>query len=159
MSLDIEVIDKKDEWDKFFKHIKIIKAEKNKAVGVGIFDDEKILDRAYKQEFGDPARTYRPFNIPQRSFLRHVFDNELEKIYTFMKNLSEKLFNSEIKITELLDKTGEFVEDEINSFIEGSYYRTYKPNAKITILRKGHDQPLIGTGDMAGEINHKLMKK
>jgi len=156
---DIEIIDEHENWDKFYNNIKKLKEENVASVGVGFFDNDKILDKAYKQEFGDPPRSYRPFNIPQRSFLRHVFDTEIEIFYNYMKKLSEELFDGKIKIKELLNEIGEFVESEIINFIEGPYYRMYKPNAKITILKKGHDQPLIGTGEMVENINHKLFEK
>lgn len=156
---DFEVIDERQDWDKFYNHIKEIAKEDLKSVGVGLFDNDNIIDKAYKNEFGDPPRLSRPFEIPQRSFLRHVFDANEENFYNYMKNLATLMFNCEITLKDFLSETGEEVRDEIVKFIESSYYKIHKPNAAITILKKGHDQPLIDTGEMVDSIDYRLSKE
>lgn len=144
-------------WNDFKKNIKKIDRDNKKAVGVGLFDNSDVVDRAEKNEFGDPPRLSRPWSIPKRSFLRRTFDVNRRSYEEYMGKLGLDSISGKISFKEALNKIGEKVKTDIVNFIDSDYYKVNKPNSPVTITKKGSDHPLIDTGEMRDSIKHKRM--
>jgi hypothetical protein len=154
---NVEIIDNDTGWKEFSKSCKDFHRSQDKAVGVGLFDNTSVIDRAKKNEFGDYPTSSRPWVIPRRSFLRYTYDNNKETYVNILKSLGDKIVSGKIKTKEALNNIGEKVKTDIVNFIDSDYYKSTIPNAPMTIAKKGSDHPLIDTGEMRDSIKYKRM--
>lgn len=153
---DIEIIEDKTQWVNLVKKIRGMTDEDGNMVEVGLFGDIGLVSIAKENELGDPPRRNRPWPIPERSFLRYVFDRDLEKnVKRMFRGAQEIIFNN-VKSFDILEKIGETVSNEIKEFILSDYYFFTKPNHPITIRRKKHDHPLIEKGKIVKTLTYKV---
>jgi len=151
-----ELIDKRVEWDEIVKNVQLLSKKEGNAVEIGVFGDEGIVRIAVENEFGDPPRPSRPWPIPERSFMRHVFDRDKDVLLNMMEEMVSNILIGKEKIERDLEKLGVFFEKKVKDFILSSYYKISKPNHPITIKIKGHDQTLVQTGKLFSVITHKI---
>lgn len=153
---DVKMIDEKTQWINLVKKVKEMSDETGNMVEVGLFEDIGLISIAKENELGDPPRRARPYPIPERSFLRFVFDRDIEintKLLT--KGIDYILLGIKDK-SKILEEVGESVTNSIKEFILSGYYKFKNPNHPITIRRKGHDHPLIQSGKILSTITYKI---
>jgi len=151
-----ELIDHRVEWDEIVNNVKLLSKKEGNSVEIGVFGDQSIVKIAVENEFGDPPRHSRPWPIPERSFLRHVFDNNKDKLLFIMKNMVGNILIGKEKVENDLEKLGILFEKKVKNFILSDYYKISKPNHPITIRIKGHDQTLVQVGKLFSVITYKI---
>ena len=155
---DVELIDHRKEWDDFLRRIKELTDEEANTVEVGLFGPSDLVEIATMNEFGDPPRGNRKWPIPERSFMRYIFDKDIKKNTELLfKGIDDIILNNRTK-GQVLDQVGDEVATSIKKFILGDYYKGIKPNHPITMKIKGHDHPLIQVGKIFSLITHKSGK-
>lgn len=153
---DVTLIDEKTQWVNLVKTVKTLTDPGGNVVEVGLFKDIGLISIAKENEFGDPPRRARPYPIPERSFMRHVFDRDLDKNAELLfKGLDDILIGKKSRY-KVLDEIGEHVTKSIRDFILSGQYQWSKPNHPITIKRKGHTYPLIQSGKIVSTLTHKI---
>lgn len=153
---DVEIIDEKTQWTNLIKKIKELTDEEGNMVEIGLFNDVGLISIAKENELGDPPRRARPWPIPERSFLRFVFDRDLdENIKLLLNGLDDIIIGVKTR-TKVLNETGEKVTNSIKEFIISNYYKFKNPNHPITIKRKKHDHPLIQSGKIYSTMTYKI---
>jgi len=153
---DVEVIDEKTKWTNLVKKIKELSDPGGNIVEVGLFDDVGLISIAKENELGDPPRRARPWPIPERSFLRFVFDRDLHDNVKMMMRYIDDLIIGNRTRQEILLKIGDSVTNSVKQFILSNYYKFRNPNHPITIRRKGHDHPLIQSGKIYSTLTYKI---
>jgi len=153
---DVELIDQKTQWINLVKKIKDMTDEKGNITEIGLFKDIGLISIAKENELGDPPRRARPYPIPERSFMRFVFDRDLDKNTALLFEGIEKILLGTKTRLQVLDEIGKTVTNSIKKFIASGYYKFSKPNHPITIKRKGHDYPLIETGKIYSTLTYKI---
>lgn len=128
---------------------------KSPKVAVGIFeadgaqehDGERgttVLDVAVWNEFGTDT-------IPERSFLRGWFDENIDRAREAMRRLMVQVVEGKITKSRALDLFGLWVQAEIQKRIAQGIP---PPNAPSTIENKGSSKPLIDTGQLRSSITY-----
>lgn len=151
-----ELIDKRVEWDEIVKNVQLLSKKEGNAVEIGVFGDQGLVKIAVENEFGDPPRPSRPWPIPERSFLRYVFDRDRDVLLNMMEDMVSNILIGKVKIERSLEILGIFFEKKVKDFILSDYYKISKPNHPITIKIKGHDQTLVQVGKLFSVITHKI---
>jgi len=92
-------------------------------------------------------------HIPERSFIRTGFDQNVDKISDKIENLIDDVVNFNINPEIFADMIGR----EFAGMIQ-RHARTISspPNGKITSAVKGSNNPLHDTGRMIGAIRHEI---
>jgi len=155
---DVGLIDDKTQWTNLIKKIKELTNESGNMVEVGLFNDTGLISIAKENEFGDPPRRARPWPIPERSFLRFVFDRDLNENIKFLFNGIDDIISGTKTRFKVLNETGLKVTNSIKEFIISNYYKSNRPNHPITIRRKKHDHPLIQSGKIYSMMTYKIGK-
>lgn len=92
-------------------------------------------------------------DIPERSFLRTGFDNNVNRIMDKAERLLQDVFDNGINPATFADMLGlEFagmIQDELRALNSPA-------NAPLTVANKKSDNPLIDTGHLVGSIRHKV---
>ena len=79
ISFEVSIIDQRAAWDNLVTRIRKMTDVAGNVVEVGLFNDVGLISIAKENEFGDPPRRARPYPIPERSFMRLVFDRDLNE--------------------------------------------------------------------------------
>ena len=142
----------------FSKWKKLKGTLKSSAVKVGVISgkggaDVQLLQIAAVHEFGSPKN-----KIPERSFIRGTFDNNLDATAQKIKELGEKYMEAAGKgrnIRRTLMELGEWGVNEVKKYIT----RTGKfvPLRPATIRRKGDDKPLVDSGRLLNSISYEII--
>ena len=139
-------------WDKLKTQIKDLNSVYTTC---GLHEDEKYdvtLFVAYIgaiQDFGLPNK--KP-PIPSRPWMRSWFDKNLKNIKEKTKKILENILDGYITVKEGIEQLGFYGSTELKqSIVKWSM----PPNAPLTILLKGFNDPLIDTGQMRDTVNHK----
>jgi HK97 gp10 family phage protein len=107
-----------------------------------------IAQYAAENEFG--TRT-----IPQRSFMRTAFDQNIQVIDNF---ISQQLAN--VTDGASLDKSFKLVGQLMTGLIQTKIRQiTFPPNSKRTIVEKGSSKPLIDFGSMIAAVRYTIRKR
>lgn len=111
---------------------------------------QDVLIKAVKNEFGDSHQ-------PERSFIRSAIDENRRQIEETAKVVYMEYMTRKISHQEAVKMIGQFVVSIILSKIDtASSWAT--PLSEITIKKKGHDIPLIYTGDMYANVSYGKSK-
>lgn len=153
---DVEVIDKKTQWVNLVKKVQEMTDPKGNIAEVGLFNDIGLISIAKENEFGDPPRRARPYPIPERSFMRLVFDRDLKENTELLFNGIDDILSNKKTRLGVLNEVGLKVSNSIKEFILSGYYKFKRPNHPITIRRKDHDHPLIQTGKIVSTLTYKI---
>jgi len=153
---DVQLIDEKTQWINLVKKIKEMTDDTGNMVEVGLFKDVGLISIAKENELGDPPRRARPYPIPERSFLRFVFDRDLDINTELLTKGIDSILSGMKERKKVLEEIGESVTNSIKEFILSGYYKFKNPNHPITIKRKGHDYPLIQSGKIVSTITYKV---
>lgn len=157
-AFEVDIIDQRTAWDNLVTRIKKMTNVAGNVVEIGLFNDVGLISIAKENEFGDPPHRARPYPIPERSFLRLVFDRDLdENTEALFKGASEIIGETKSKF-KVLEEIGTKVTNDIKEFILSGFYKGKNPNHPITIRRKGHDFPLIQTGKIYSTLTYKVGK-
>jgi len=156
--------------------LNVIKELKSSCIQVGIFAAEgsKILMIATVNEYGcditvtPKMRGYlgsqglhlkketTVIKIPERSFIRNSYTENLLNIQKFVDNDLDKVFNFTMTVSEFYKDVGMYcvglVQKHLTKLKE-------PPNHPFTIERKnGKTNPLINTGELREKITFKVVK-
>ena len=153
---DISLIDEKTQWTNLLKKVKELTDIGSNITEVGLFKDVGLILIAKENEFGDPPRRMRPYPILERSFMRFVFDRDLDVNTELLQKGIDDIITGAKTREQVLNDIGEQVADSIRNFILSGYYQYRKPNHPITIRKKGHTYPLIQTGKIVTMLTHKV---
>jgi len=142
-------------------------------VHIGIFADAKredgapMLVIAAANEFGAkiPKRQARFGNlddenpggwviIPERSYLRAWFDENVDALQATMERLIGQVVEGKISGRAALETIGGYVVTHIQAYMVD--LKT-PPNAPSTIARKGSSNPLIDTGQLKDAITWRVV--
>lgn len=155
---DVELIDHKENWDALVAKVRGLTNVEGNVTEVGLFGDTKLVQIAKENEFGDAPKSNRNYPIPERSFLRFVFDKDLDKNSKLLMQGIDDIITGKRTSFKVLDDVGDEVATSIKKFILSDHYKFSKPNHPITIKIKGHDNPLIQIGKIFSLITHKVGK-
>lgn len=155
---NVELIDHRKEWDDFLQRIKGLTDETGCITEVGLFGPSDLVEIAEQNELGDPPRGNRKWPIPERSFMRYVFDKDIDKNTKLLFKGIDDIILKKRTVSQVLNQLGDEVATDIKNFILSDYYKSSKPNHPITVRIKGHDHPLIQIGKMFSLITHKIGK-
>jgi phage gpG-like protein len=134
----------------------IFSLRKKSHVSVGIVQSEKkhpgspysVAQIAAVHEFGsDDGR------IPQRSFIRSTYDENLKDNVTFLKQLQAHVLLGKLSKAQALTTLGEVVSKQMVEKING---RELQPNQSATIKRKKSSTPLVDTGQLKGSLTFEV---
>ena len=105
---------------------------------------------AIAHEFG-----IKKLNIPERSFFRSAIDQNRGKLNRFINKLITKVIFLEMTWRRASIKLAEFAIDLIRKKIDASKSWVTVGLKPRTIAKKGHDTPLVDTGEMRRRIHWK----
>lgn len=135
--------------DKGYKAIMAEVARLNSlAVNVGIQagSGKGIAERAFFNEYGTKT-------IPERSFMRTAFDENLPDINSTVDRLVAGVLGAKITAQTAASVLGERHQGQIKSNVKSG---TFTANSQITIDRKFSSKPLIDTGEMLNSIRYEV---
>lgn len=124
-------------------------------VAVGIFEKEgaattgdgtTIIEVATWQEFGTEE-------IPERSFLRAWFDENIDKAGEALRRLMVSVVQGKRTKEQALELFGAWLQGQIQARISAGIS---PPNAESTIAKKGSSTPLIDKGQLRSSITFKV---
>lgn len=110
--------------------------------------------RAWFAANGYPLRKEtKVIKIPERSWLRSGFDENIDKIADKIERLLPDVLEGQVNPKLFMDAIGM----EFAGLIQKKM-RDLKnpPNSSMTVERKGSDNPLIDTGRLVGAIRHEV---
>lgn len=136
-----------------------------KSIGkkAGEFDDlffvqaksgEKFLARDVRK--GEIELLYwltKSVKIPERSFLRAGFDENVKEINKYSDILLKKVATGEMSEREYLDNIGQRLSSKIKTFARNL---NSPANSRVTKENKGSSNPLVDTGQMIRGITWKV---
>lgn len=110
--------------------------------------------RAWFAANGYPLRKEtKVIKIPERSWLRSGFDENIDKIADKIERLLPDVLEGQVNPKLFMDAVGM----EFAGLIQKKMRDLRKPpNSQMTIERKGSDNPLIDTGRLVGAIRHEV---
>ena len=112
-------------------------------------DGQAIAEYAAYNEFGTE-------NIPERSFMRSTFDENLSGIKQDMDRRYGQVLKGELDVSRALGLIGLRHQDQIKDKIGSNLP---PPNAPATIEKKGSSKTLIDTGAMKNSIHYLVRGK
>lgn len=107
-------------------------------------DGQTIAEYAAYNEFGTE-------NIPERSFMRSSFDENVSSIKNDMDRRYGQVMRGEISVRTALGLVGLRHQDQIKNKIDTNIP---PPNSPVTIAIKGSSHTLIDTGAMKNSIHY-----
>lgn len=133
-------------WREFVRQMQIAKVTE---VVVGVHqgdsnDGQQIAEYAAYNEYGTE-------DIPERSFMRSSFDENLSNIKQDMDARYGQVTRGELTVKAALGLIGLKHTDQIKNKIDTNIP---PPNAPATIAAKGSSRTLIDTGAMKNSIHH-----
>ena len=108
-----------------------------------------VAEYAAKNEFGTRE-------IPQRSFMRTAFDENLALIEKTVAIQYGKVIDGDISLQAGLGIVGQVIVGLIQRKIRAI---TFPPNSPATIARKGSSKPLIDFGQMVKSVTYAIRTK
>lgn len=94
-------------------------------------------------------------NIPERSYIREVFDTKKSVIISQCESTLEKVINLQIPPSTLFELIGQLcvslIQDHMTSLSSPA-------NSPATVRLKGSSNPLINTGRLRSSINFRLVR-
>ncbi len=139
--------------------VKKIEGMDRLAILVGVFEREgaqphgddafTVLDVAAVHEFGTDT-------VPQRSFIRAWFDENIEKAREALRRLMVQALQGKLTPEQCIERFGLWVQGEIQKRMAQGIP---PPLAESTIEQKGSSVPLIDTGQMRSSVTFKVEKK
>lgn len=142
----------------------LLKADKYQLL-IGIQEGAKtpgMVKNNHKQKAGLNVAQYAAENefgttkIPQRSFMRTAFDQNLKLIEAFTTDAIDRVIDGTSKLDTAFNEVGQFMTGLIQKKIRQI---TFPPNSKATIALKGSSKPLIDFGTMIASVRHVLKKR
>lgn len=115
---------------------------------------EKFLARDIRK--GEIELLYwltKSVKIPERSFLRAGFDENVKEINKYSDVLLKKVATGEMSEREYLDNIGQRLSSKIKTFARNL---NSPANSRVTKENKGSSNPLIDTGQMIRGITWKV---
>lgn len=91
--------------------------------------------------------------IPQRSFMRSSFDENLTRIESFITLKYGQVIDGNISARDAVGLVGQAMTGTIQRKIRQI---TFPPNSALTIARKGSSKPLIDFGQMIASIRYVI---
>lgn len=136
-------------WNKLVENIEPVVRNGFIAIDIGLFETtpEKIVKRGVKNELG--------IGVPQRSYIALTFDLKRKQMEMMLMQSIKNHFMTTRRTTDALDSVGKFLQKEIKQFMYSNYWLMRKPNRPSTIRKKGFNQPLIETGELANSIGRR----
>jgi hypothetical protein len=110
---------------------------------------QSVAEYAAKNEFGDG-------NIPERSFMRTAFDENLDLIENATADQYGKIIDGDIALTQGLNVIGQIITGLIQTKIRAIIF---PPNSPRTIAMKGSSKPLIDFGQMVKSVTYAIRTK
>lgn len=107
-----------------------------------------VAQYAAKNEFGAPG-------VPQRSFLRSTFDENVAKIENVIQIQYGKIIDGVLTTDIALKQIGQVVTGMVQNKIRSI---VTPPNSPRTIALKGSSKPLIDFGQMFASIRYTIRK-
>lgn len=89
--------------------------------------------------------------IPARPFMSTSWDENVQKAYTLLDKLYDKVLQEKTNVKQALALVGEWFSDKVKKKIREI---DLPPNAPSTIAKKGSSKPLIDTGQMINSVTH-----
>lgn len=114
-------------------------------------DQEKMMLIAEVNEYGSADG-----HTPARSYMRSAMDGNRDAIAELEERLGAAMLEGSITPEAALTELGQFGVGLVKQRI---LELDSPPLAESTIRRKGHDKPLIETGQLLGAITHELHGK
>lgn len=112
---------------------------------------EELVGVAATNEFGSASR-----KIPERALFRITFKQIESKIGQMLGAGGSRIFLGISSVEKTLYDIGEFVEKKLK---ENLMNKMPPPNAPRTIRKKGFDHPLLETGQLLNNINHREIRR
>lgn len=116
----------------------------------------KVTDkmRAWFAANGYPLKKEKTtINIPERSFLRSGYDENVDEIIKKIADLLPSVLENKVNTDIFLDSIGL----EFAGLIQKKLKKLQDPeNSTMTTERKGSSNPLIDTGRLVGAIRHEV---
>lgn len=115
---------------------------------------EKFLARDVRK--GEIELLYwltKSVKIPERSFLRAGFDENVKEINKYSDILLKKVATGEMSEREYLDNIGQRLSSKIKTFARNL---NSPANSRVTKENKGSSNPLVDTGQMIRGITWKV---
>lgn len=143
-------------------------------IGITGEEDSKLAMVASVQEYGitipvtEKSRKYLhamglhlkndtvAINIPERSFIRSTFDEEIGNIEEFVNYLFNQLLSGNLTAHKLFELVGEYCQ----SLVQRKIIDLDTPaNHPYTVEQKRSSNPLIDTGHMMQNIRYKVQRR
>ena len=112
----------------------------------GRYSMEELASVAFENEFGTST-------TPKRSFLRSSFDSNLQSTKEAIRKNIILLEKNVIGANSVLTNLGKFSVRQIKQKIRFGRFKKLSP---ITVRKKGHDVPLLETGQMFNSVQFKI---
>lgn len=114
----------------------------------GRFDMQTLIDVAAANEFGSEDGKHPP----ERSFIRSSTDENRPILFQYAERGVNQIIAGAQTARGLLASLGSHLELMIKAKMQGG---PFAPLHRTTVARKGHDMPLVETGQLFETIQHK----
>lgn len=116
-----------------------------KVLRVGFKSDALHPDRGIPVAMIAAVQNYGSYSQPPRPFFSNMIAENKDEWPEFMAEMRESGYDADERMREL----GELIVEQLHDSIDNG---DYEPLAEPTIMKKGHDQPLIHTGTMRDSV-------
>jgi hypothetical protein len=111
---------------------------------------KQLIEVAFTNEFGDRGK-----KIPERALFRTTFDIQKKRVQRMMNAGARDIFLGKKTVETVMFEVGEFLTQKIRDRL----IKKFPPkNAPLTIRLKGFDHPLLETGQLYDNIQHREFK-
>lgn len=156
----VKIKDNKKKWDRLKRAVAKGSTKDGSEVQVGIFSEQggDLVIYAATNEFGtDKAGPNRDITIPERSFLRSTYDEQIKTLFKFLKKNVIKVVTGKVTRLSILNKMGFKLVGEIQKKIAEGNFKPNAPKVKRRKQSKGKSgRPLINEGRMRQSITHRI---
>ena len=112
-----------------------------------------VTEIAHHMEYGFYNAMIEKY-IEARSFMRSTFDMYFTQIEKLANELAYQVILGKLSKTDMMMKLGTFLQKKIQERIKDP--SEFRKNEKLTIRRKGFDNPLTETGQMHDAVDVRV---
>jgi phage gpG-like protein len=161
MAKGVKIRDNKKKWDKLKRAVSKGSKSTGSEVQIGVFSEQggDLVIYAATNEFGtDRAGPNRNIIIPERSWLRSTYDEQVKKLFQFIKKNKVKIVLGKVSRKSILNKIGFQLVGAMQKKIAEGVFTPNAPSVKSKKTSQGKEgKPLINEGRLRQSITHRIV--
>lgn len=160
MAKRVKIKDSRKKWDRLKRKAARNSNKDGSEVQVGLFSEQggDLVIYGATNEFGtDKAGPNRDITIPERSWLRSTYDEQVKKLYKFLVKNKMRIVLGKVSRKVVLNKIGFKLVGAIQEKIATGNFKPNAPKVKRAKESKGKSgRPLIREGRLRQSVTHRI---